>query len=361
MKTIVLVGGGHTHLSLLKRLKTNPVPDTKWILISADNYHYYSGMFSGFIEGLYTIDEIRIDLKQAAVKANCTFIKGSLENIDPVNRTIHTENGSFSYDVLSINIGSHTSNPTIKGLKEAQAPLKPAHEFPDFINTLRHSPHVAVIGGGAAACEMILSLKAWKNKHHRRYDKLSLIYADELLKGRGSSAGKKVEKLLEEGEIQLYSGERAKSIEGNKIMTANEIIIPFQHVIYLGGAQSPAVLKKSGLPVDEKGFLKVNGMLQCIDFPEIFAAGDCIGLTNAPELEKNGVHAVRQGPVLWHNLTAYLSKKPLIDYKPQKRTLAILSTGRRHGLLLYGNHSLYGRIMWQLKNHIDKNFIHTFQ
>jgi len=101
-------------------------------------------------------------------------------------------------------------------------------------------------------------------------------------------------------------------------------------------------------------------MLQCIDHPSIFGAGDCVSLIPYPELEKNGVHAVRQGPILWHNILAYLDKKTLRDYKPQSKSLAILSTGKRTGLLLYGNIALSGSWTWQMKNRIDRSFIRKF-
>ncbi|MDG5472842.1 FAD-dependent oxidoreductase [Jeotgalibacillus sp. ET6] len=361
MKTIILAGGGHTHLSILKQLTKSNNNDIKWILVSSDDYQYYSGMFSGYIEGLYSLEDIRIHLPSLAAKANCEFYQGSVDTIDPFQKIISVNGQSFSYDYLSLDIGSHTTNPAIPGLKNELTRLKPAHTFPDHINELHVSRQTAVIGGGAAACEMALSLAAWKRKHQRRYDQISLIYSGTLLQKHGRKAQQIMHRLMKENSIKLYEDERAKKIVSKKVVTANRTVIPFDQLLYLGGAYPPELLKESGLPVDEKGFLEVNGMLQSPDFPSIFGAGDCITLSTHPEMEKNGVHAVKQGEVLWHNLNAVATKEPLMDYQPQKNSLAILSTGYKKGLLLRGKTSLYGSLPWQLKNYIDRKFMKEYQ
>lgn len=361
MKTIILAGGGHAHLTILENLAKSPVPDTRWILISSDVYHYYSGMFSGFIEGLYTLEEIRIDLRKLALKANCEFYEASIEQVDAVNKTLIAGDDQLSFDLLSFDIGSHTTNPAIKGLAEHQSALKPAHLFPHSIKTLQQSKNVAIIGGGAAACEIALSLSVWKQGQNRKYDRISLIFSGELLEEHGPKAGRLIHEQLDHSLITRYPNERAAMIKNETIYTASHTEVPFKQLIYLGGANAPAIFRKSGLTISEKGFLRVNTMLQSIDAPFIFGAGDCVTLTAYPHLEKNGVHAVRQGPVLWHNLLAYLHKQRLQDYHPRHKSLAILSTGGKNGLWLYGITASHGALAWHVKNSIDRRFIRRFR
>ncbi|WP_165967274.1 FAD-dependent oxidoreductase [Jeotgalibacillus sp. S-D1] len=361
MKTIILAGGGHAHLTILEKLSESPVPDTKWILISSDVYQYYSGMFSGFIEGLYTLEEIRIDLRKLAFKANCEFYEASVEKVDADNKTLIAGHNHLSFDLLSFDIGSHTANPEIKGLAEYQTALKPAHLFPQFIQTLQDSKNVAIIGGGAAACEIALSLAAWKKEQHRKCDRISLVHSGELLEAHGPKARRLITERLNRSHIARYPNERAALIKKETIYTNNHTEIPFKQLIYLGGANAPEIFRKSGLTVNEDGFLSVNTMLQSIDAPFIFGAGDCASLTAYPDLEKNGVHAVRQGPILWHNLLAALNRQPLKDYHPQNASLAILSTGSKKGLWLHGNKAFYGTMVWHIKNNIDRRFIRRFK
>ena len=75
--------------------------------------------------------------------------------------------------------------------------------------------------------------------------------------------------------------------------------------------------------------------LQTETDPLIFAAGDCASMIERP-LEKAGVFAVRMGKPLAENLRRTLLRQPLIAYRPQRRWLALISTGDRHAIASRG-------------------------
>jgi NADH dehydrogenase FAD-containing subunit len=79
---ILLVGGGHSHLSIIRSLLKESIQH-KITLISANTYQYYSGMFSGFTEGLYNEEEIRINLEVLCQKASIQFIEDTIISLDP--------------------------------------------------------------------------------------------------------------------------------------------------------------------------------------------------------------------------------------------------------------------------------------
>ncbi|HLG27380.1 MAG TPA: hypothetical protein VI423_06300 [Paenisporosarcina sp.] len=84
---ILLVGGGHAHLGILRRIRMKAV-DYQVTLISDSTYQYYSGMFSGFTEGLYSEQEIRINLEELCQQSGVTFIKDTIVNVDATNRKL---------------------------------------------------------------------------------------------------------------------------------------------------------------------------------------------------------------------------------------------------------------------------------
>ncbi|MGB0439221.1 MAG: selenide, water dikinase SelD [Paracoccaceae bacterium] len=113
-----------------------------------------------------------------------------------------------------------------------------------------------------------------------------------------------------------------------------------------------------GLPTQD-GFLKVSAQLQTAD-PAIFAVGDCAHMTDTPR-PKAGVFAVRQAPVLAHNVRAALTGGALQSYKPQRDYLKLVSLGGKSALAEKAGLPVQGPLMWRWKDHIDQTFMRQFK
>ena len=116
----------------------------------------------------------------------------------------------------------------------------------------------------------------------------------------------------------------------------------------------------SGLPVDEAGFLEVGDTLQSTADERVFGVGDIATQVNHPR-PKAGVYAVRQGPVLAHNLRAFLLGKTLRNHRPQRRFLSLVSLGGRVATADKGPFSATGPWVWRWKDRIDRKFMARFE
>ena len=85
-KHLVLIGGGHSHLAVLKHLGMNPVPGLAITLISRDINTPYSGSLPGFLSGIYSQEDIHIDLRPLAQFAGARIIQEEIQEIEEVQK-----------------------------------------------------------------------------------------------------------------------------------------------------------------------------------------------------------------------------------------------------------------------------------
>ncbi|MFQ5767807.1 MAG: hypothetical protein ACE5ID_07475, partial [Acidobacteriota bacterium] len=57
---LLLVGGGHAHLEVVRRYHLNRPPGVGLTLVSAFPRHHYSGMIPGYLSGVYTEEEVSV-------------------------------------------------------------------------------------------------------------------------------------------------------------------------------------------------------------------------------------------------------------------------------------------------------------
>jgi len=316
-------------------------------------------MFSGYTEDVYKLDEIRIDLKSLCANIGAEFVEDLVLAVDAEAKELKGAGGAiYRYDAASFDIGSQTAIP--EAMREHVSSIKPNYRFPEQLQQLRNSALPVIVGGGASGVELAFSILAWR-KRHQFPANVALFSSTPLLSGQGEAASKKVESLAERKSLPFFAGVSVKAVDGLSIMTGDGRAYPQSAVLWLTGPKSSDLFSFSGLPTDDAGFLLVNDKLQSVKHPDIFGAGDCITIDRYPTLAKNGVYAVRQGPILWKNLKSSPSGDRLVPFTPQKRFVSILSTGEGEALLSYGKQVLHGRIPWKIKQHIDRKFMKRYK
>jgi selenide,water dikinase len=128
---------------------------------------------------------------------------------------------------------------------------------------------------------------------------------------------------------------------------------------WAGGAGAHEWLKLSGFATDEHGFLLTNDYLQSVTFQDVFGVGDC-ATQEGHAHARAGVFAVRAAPILAANLRAMLLGEPLAAHVTNATYLALVSTGRRHAVGVWGRLAWEGFLTWYWKNHIDRRFVERY-
>jgi selenide,water dikinase len=360
-KQLVLIGGGHSNVQVLRKLCMHQYKGLNVILISESYGAIYSGMTPGYIEKIYSLDEITIDLQRLCFNAGATFIKDKVISLDEENKILHLkENPSISFDILSINSGSMSNKQTIQIENDSKIiSVKPIGSLVSKLKKIDEviekssQKKISIVGGGIAAFELSFAL-------HKRYDgKISIdIISKHPLgeKNLNTTSINKVKKIAKKMGIKLIS-KQAISINNSEIKLDDDII--HSDLILLStGASLPEWLVKSNLEIDEN-FIAVNQQLQSLNFKNIFVSGDAASIQNSKR-PKSGVMAVRQGEILKDNLFLFLQNKTLKKFKPQKNWLYLIGTYKNSAVLNYFNFSFEGKWCWALKKVIDLNFMKKF-
>ena len=374
IKDIVLIGGGHSHLSVLKYFAMHPVPGLRLTLITRDLHTPYSGMLPGYIAGHYQYDEAHIDLRPLAQFAQARIYHAEVNDLDFENsNVICAGRPPVHFDFISINIGSKPGALHIPGADNFAIPVKPIDRFltqwdqlTDKITGAKNDFHLAVVGGGAGGVEMALAtqyrLFQLLQQQNRSNDFLSIdLYcdSDRILPTHNKQVQKRFSHVLQQRNIKIHINHRIKEVQQSYLLNTNGDQHPADAVLWVTNASAPAWLANTGLDVDAEGFITVNDYLQSTSHENVFAAGDIAAVVNHPR-PKSGVFAVRQGPPLARNLARAVQKKPLKAFSPQKNFLGLISTGDKYAIASRSNWSLEGAWLWKIKDWIDRRFMDNF-
>ena len=372
IKDIVLVGGGHAHVSVLRMFGMNPIPGVRLTLITRDIHTPYSGMLPGFIAGHYDFDDVHIDLGPLATFANARLYHGEVERIDPEAQKIFVKGRPpVDYDVMSINIGSRPRTDNVPGALENALPIKPidlwlekwAELQQKLLNTEEYL-NIAVVGGGAGGVEVLLSTQHQLQKifaeNHQDPSRLHFeLYTaeDDILMGHNKGVRRRFNRVFKERNVSVFTNSPVTQVTKDSLITNGETR-DVNAVLWTTSAGAPSWPTQSGLAIDELGFIQVDECLRSTSHPNVFAVGDIASMPSPRP--KSGVFAVRQGPVLTENLRRLISGKVLKAYKPQKHFLGLISTGDKHAIASRGAWSFEADWLWKWKDSIDRKFMRMF-
>jgi len=371
VKDLVLIGGGHSHVAVLKNFGMKPIPGVRLTLIARDVQTPYSGMLPGYVAGHYSFDEAHIDLRPLCQFASARLYHDTAMRIDSVNKKIICEGRPpVSYDLLSINIGSRPEINTVPGAAEFTTPVKPINRFVDKWHQLldrvlqQPGPHrIAVVGSGAAGVEILLAiqfrLQTLLAQNQRQDEQLEfhlISKSAQIMPAFPVGVAGRLERILEQRGVQVHRDAEAIKVFNLGLELSNGNKLELDEILWVTGASAPAWLRESGLAVDVDGFIHANDCLQSTSHKDIFAAGDIVNVVDHPR-QKAGVFAVRQGKPLAENLRRALLSRRLKPFTPQKTLLALISSGDQYAIATKSNWHFEAALLWKWKDWIDRRWM----
>ncbi len=344
---LVLIGGGHTNVLLMKKWLMCPklMPEIPISIISRDSHLVYSAMFPSVISKSISCEESLIDIKSLAKNAKVTFIEEEVRDIDFNSKEIVLSNRPpVNYSKLVLNYGSQTKIPRefqtlVKNRKAFSIkPFLRAYDLiqkEDILDSVKEPPFV-IVGSGLAAIEVSYALrKRWRDRSLK-------LLCDSM---------KINNKIL-------------KSLRNSNVDLVEKLNFDYGKILLCTGNTSPLWVQKKLLDSDSYGRIITNQNLQIKSFSGIFAVGDC-SVVGSAKRPASGVFAVKVVNTLVQNLKKDIEGRSLKKWFPQKIGLQIVNIFPSHhpkAFAIYRNF-VFGPsfIFWILKHKIDLNFIKKFR
>jgi len=363
---LVLVGGGHAHVHVLKRFGMRPVPGVRLTLVTRDVETPYSGMLPGYVAGLYSFAECHIDLVRLARFAGARLIHDEAVGLDRGHRQILCRaHPPIRYDILSLDIGSTPRMGDVAGAAEHTVSVKPIDRFGErweaLLDRARELGHMrlAIVGGGAGGVELAVSAQQRLARLLPTPPQVTLVTREGLLPSHNDAVRRRFEIIFRERGMRAVANNPIARVEPGRLIAQDGSVIEFDEALWVTEAAGAPWLANTGLPLDERGFVIIDETYRSPADTAVFAAGDIATMPAHPR-EKAGVYAVRAGPPLADNLRRALAGHRLRRAVPQRQALALIGTGDKRAVASRGRHEAYGAPVWWLKDWIDRRWMRRY-
>jgi len=346
-KKLIIVGGGHASLPLIKMGEKWKQLGIEIVLVSENPYLIYSGALPQFMGGFYSWEQTAVDLEKLCETYGVSFTESRVVSIYGESSHIKLSNGTqLSYDYLVINVGAKTVQ--FEQVTNA-APVKPMNELLSVRQRLKDGEikKVLIAGGGAAGAELALNLS-----HPDSFTDPEITILDKndrLLSGFPERLSDTVAYILNERKVQVNT-----NLEFEPAMTNH-----YDATIIAVGNQPGSMSISHNFKTGKGGRILTDQSLRVIGQPAVFAAGDTANV-DGKNYRQIGVHAVKQGVVLRKNIKALHRGEAMTDYSAYLINPLILSDGPDSAFYILNSLVLKGRWAAILKYTLDMRWIEKY-
>lgn len=370
---VVLVGAGHTNMHVVRMFRMNPIPGVRLTVISPTGKAPYSGMLPGTLAGLYTPDDMTVDLYRSVEPIGMQLIVAPAVGLDAKKRRVLLKDRPpVRFDVCSVGIGSIPAMRELWHGEPNVLSIKPMATFLDRLNARlddletqdggesTRPAKVCVVGGGAAGTEVAFCVENHLKSRNIAANVSLIDGGTHILKGYLDKTRELAMAAFAKRGIEVLNGHRVRGFDNGTLLFEQQKPREADIVIWAAAASAAPVLEHFDLPKTDDGFLAVKNTLQTTSSAPVFVVGDTASFVDQ-QVAKAGVYAVREGPFLWDNIKRFLNNKPLKEYRPQTGFMSLLATGDGRAIGQYKGKAIHGRWVWKLKDRIDRKFMRMHQ
>ena len=288
MKHFLVLGGGFAGVEAAIKLRKKGYKVT---LISDRDYLFIYPISIWIPVNGISFDKSKLPLADLQKKHGFNLIVDSVESVDVKNKTVQLKNSKESYDYLfialgmgKINIKGSENTLSICGNPEQSLSIK--EEMDKLVRAGKGTISVGFGGNpkdakgsavrGGPAFELLFNISTYLKKKglSKNFELNFFAPMAEPGKRMGANAIKNLSKFYDYYGIKAHVGTKITGFTKNEILFENGKKLESDLIIFIAGGSGHPVLKDSGLPLSDAGFVKTLPTCQVEGFPEIYAIGD---------------------------------------------------------------------------------------
>ena len=300
-------------------------------IVSPENFMLFTPLLpeaaSGTLEPRHTV----VPLRQMCPHAE--LVLGDIQELDEAARTVRVSSEAglveIRYERLVVALGAISRALPIPGLAEhglgfkdlADAIALRNHvlrrlELADFVPdraTAERELAFVFVGAGYAGVEALGELEALVGDALRHYPAIRDVHrrwvlvdaAERILPEIPSRLGEYAARELVRRGVEIHVSTTLVSYDGIAAELSNGEHIPTSTLVWTAGVRASPLVDRLGLPVDERGRVRVDSTLRVEGRDNVWALGDCAAVPNAQTASMDPPtcqHALRQARCLSRNL-----------------------------------------------------------
>ncbi|MBI9067788.1 MAG: FAD-dependent oxidoreductase [Salinivirgaceae bacterium] len=315
MQHFLVLGGGISGVEAAIKLRKKGYQVT---LISNRDYLFVYPISIWIpVKGI-SFDNSKIDLRKLQKKHGFELLIDSVQKIDAEQKIVTTKNGEYTYDYLFIALGmgkvsSNGLENTLSICGNPEQAVSIGEELDKLVGQGKGKIAVGFGGNpkdakgsavrGGPAFELLFNISTYLRKKGV-LDNFELNFFAPMAepgKKMGKKALNSLGKFFKHYKINQYVGKKIIEFNKGEVLFENNEKLESDLIVYISGGDGHPVIKASGLPLSEAGFIRTLPTCQVEGFPEIYAIGDSADIIGPPWAAKQGHMAEIMADVAAYN------------------------------------------------------------
>jgi NADH dehydrogenase len=374
---VLILGSGFGGVYALRRM-VGLVKDGELdiTLLGEDNLFVFSPLLHEVATGALEPRHVAMPVRRLPRRDRFSFVQTTVRNIDLKNRVVHTDQGVFEYDYLILGLGSVRNMSHLKNEGGHVFTLKTLHDARQIKNQIievfekasiekdaarqRELLTFVIAGGGYIGVQLIAALRDFIFRDllkgytmiDRANVRLVLVeITSKIIPSLHTKLGAYAMKHLRQTGIDIRLKSDVNAAYPDHVVINNSEILPCHTLIWVAGVLCNPMVAQTEARRDTIGRVYVNGYLQLVDFPEVYAVGDCAHFANpktGQPIPPKAHTGVRQAKAAARNIVADVrgaTKRRYVFSNP----FEVIPLGPSRGVFSFHSLRLYGlaaRFLW---------------